>query len=88
MKSKIDLIDSKEVDVLYNDIKKLVEESRNRVYKTIGILLSTDKNETIVKYTLPEDNNTIFSAEFKLTIPSKQEFINVIEDEKRNLELL
>ena len=56
--------------------------------KTIGILLSTDKNETIVKYTLPEDNNTIFSAEFKLTIPSKQEFINVIEDEKRNLELL
>lgn len=56
--------------------------------KTIGILLSTDKNETIVKYTLPEDNNTIFSAEFKLTIPSKQEFINVIEDEKRNLKLL
>ena len=56
--------------------------------KTVGILLSTDKNETIVRYTLPEDNNTIFSAEFKLTIPSKQEFINVIEDEKRNLELL
>lgn len=24
--------------------------------KTIGILLSTDKNETVVKYTLPEDN--------------------------------
>lgn len=37
MKSKIDLIDSKEVDVLYNDIKKLVEESRNRVYKTVNI---------------------------------------------------
>lgn len=36
MKSKIDLIDSKEVDVLYNDIKKLIEESRNRVYKTIN----------------------------------------------------
>ena len=36
MKSKIDLIDSKEVDVLYNDIKKLVEESRNRVYKTVN----------------------------------------------------
>ena len=36
MKSKIDLIDSKEVDVLYNDIKNLVEESRNRVYKTVN----------------------------------------------------
>lgn len=56
--------------------------------KTIGILLSTDKNETIVKYTLSEDNKTIFSAKFKLTIPTEQEFINVIEDEKKNLELL
>lgn len=30
--------------------------------KTIGILLFTDKNETIVKYILLEDNKTIFSA--------------------------
>lgn len=29
--------------------------------KTIRILLSTNKNETVVKYTLPEDNKTIFS---------------------------
>ena len=56
--------------------------------KTIGILLSTNKNETIVKYTLPEDNKTIFSSEFKLTIPSEKEFIDVIEDEKKNLELV
>ncbi len=56
--------------------------------KTIGILLSTDKNETIVKYTLPEDNKTIFSSEFRLTIPSEKEFVDVIEDEKKNLELV
>lgn len=56
--------------------------------KTIGILLSTDKNESIVKYTLPEDNKSIFSTEFKLMIPSEQDFINVIEDEKKSLELL
>ena len=56
--------------------------------KTIGILLSTDKNKTIVKYTLPEDNKTIFSSEFRLTIPSEKEFIDVIEDEKKNLELV
>ena len=55
--------------------------------KTVGILLSTDKNETIVKYTLPEDNKTIFSSEFRLTIPSEEEFIEVIESEKKNLEL-
>ena len=56
--------------------------------KTIGILLSTDKNETIVKYTLPEDNKTIFSTEFRLTIPSEEDFINVIEEEKMNMELV
>ena len=56
--------------------------------KTIGILLSTDKNETIVKYTLPEDNKTIFSSNFRLTIPSEKEFIDIIENEKKNIELM
>lgn len=55
--------------------------------KTIGILLSTNKNETIVKYTLPKDNKTIFSSEFKLHMPTEQELITAIEDEKRNLDL-
>ena len=60
----------------------------NNENKTIGILLSTDKNETIVKYTLPEDNNTIFSSEFRLTIPTKKEFIDVIEEGKKNFMLV
>lgn len=64
------------------------EIKSNEENKTIGILLSTDKNETVVKYTLPEDNKTIFSSEFRLTIPSDEDFINVIENEKKNLELV
>ena len=64
------------------DIKQQYEN------KTVGILLSTNKNETIVKYTLPEDNKTIFSSEFRLTIPSEEELIDVIENEKKNIELL
>ena len=36
MKQEIKMIDNKEVDSLYNDIKLLVEESRNRVYKTVN----------------------------------------------------
>ena len=65
--------------------REIKQESEN---KTIGILLSTDKNETVVKYTLPEDNKTIFSSEFRLTIPSEKEFIDVIENEKKNIELI
>ena len=63
------------------DIK---QENEN---KTIGILLSTDINDTVVKYTLPEDNKNIFSSKYRLTIPSEKEFIDVIENEKKNMEL-
>lgn len=54
---------------------------------TVGILLSTNKNETIVKYTLPEDNKTIFSSEYKLHLPTEKELINAIEEEKTNMRL-
>ena len=35
---------------------------------TIGILLCKEKNETIVKMTLPENEN-IYAAEYKLYLP-------------------
>ena len=54
---------------------------------TIGILLSTNKNKTIVKYTLPNNNKTIFSTEYKLHMPTEQELIGAIEEEKKNFEL-
>jgi len=54
---------------------------------TVGILLSTNKNETVVKYTLPEGNKTIFSSEYKLHMPTEQELIDAVEEEKKNLEL-
>ena len=63
------------------EIKKKDENS------TVGILLSTDKNETIVKYTLPENNKTIFSSEYKLHMPTEQELICAVEEEKKNFKL-
>lgn len=54
---------------------------------TVGILLSTNKNETIVKYTLPEDNKTIFSSEYKLHMPTEKELIEAVEEERKNFEL-
>lgn len=54
---------------------------------TVGILLSTNKNETIVKYTLPENNETIFASEYKLHMPTEQELITAVEEEKKNFKL-
>ena len=64
--------------------REIKQEGEN---KTIGILLSTDKNETIVKYTLPKDNKTIFSSEYKLHMPTEEELIGAVEEEKKNFEL-
>lgn len=64
--------------------REIKQEDEN---KTVGILLSTNKNETVVKYTLPEDNKTIFSSEYKLHMPTEHELISAVEEEKKNFEL-
>lgn len=55
--------------------------------ETVGILLCTKKKETIVKYTLPSDNKSIFASQYKLHLPTEKELIEAIEEEKKNFEL-
>jgi len=47
---------------------KLKEET-----KTIGLILCQNKNESVVKYTLPENNEQIFTSKYKTVLPSKEE---------------
>lgn len=69
--------------VNYYDRKEKKEDEN----PSIGILLCTDKNETVVKYTLPEDNESIFASEYKLNLPTENELIKAVEEEKKNFEL-
>lgn len=39
---------------------------------TIGILLCTAKNDTMVKMSLPENNSTILASKYELYLPSKE----------------
>ena len=39
----------------------------------IGIVLCADKSESIVKYTLPENETQIFASKYKLYLPSEEE---------------
>ena len=64
--------------------REIKQEEEN---STVGILLSTTKNETVVKYTLPEDNKNIFSTTYQLHLPTEQELITAVEEEKKNFEL-
>jgi len=48
---------------------------------TIGVLLCADKNDTVVKYTLPRDNKTILASKYQLYLPSEDELIEELHKE-------
>ena len=50
---------------------------------TIGILLCTEKNDTMVRMSLPEDNKTIMASKYELYLPSEEQIRAVIEKEKQ-----
>lgn len=52
---------------------------------TIGILLCADKNDAVVKITLPENNKTIIASKYQLYLPTEQQ---LIEEVKKEIEKL
>ena len=52
---------------------------------TIGILLCADKNDTLVKYTLPENNNTIMASKYPLYLPTEKQLAEQLKIELSEL---
>ena len=48
---------------------------------TIGILLSADKNDAMVKISLPENNKTIIASKYQLYLPTEQQLIQEVKKE-------
>ena len=65
----------------YDRTEKLPEEN-----PTIGILLCTAKNDTLVKMTLPADNDTILASKYQLYLPTEQQLIAEVEKVKKEWE--
>ena len=55
----------------YDRNEKLPDEN-----PTIGILLCADKNNALVKYSLPENNKTIMASKYQLYLPSEQQLLD------------
>jgi predicted nuclease of restriction endonuclease-like (RecB) superfamily len=53
---------------------------------TIGILLCADKNDAVVKITLPKENKTIFASKYQLYLPTEQQLIEEIKKEIKKLD--
>ena len=52
----------------------------------IGILLCADKNDSVVRYTLAEDNKQIYASKYKLYLPTEEELRKEISTEREVLE--
>ena len=48
--------------------------------KTIGIVLCRDKSQSVVEYTLPENNEQIFASKYETVLPSKEELKSLIAE--------
>ncbi len=68
-----------QMHVTYYDREVRLEKEN----KIIGIVLSKDKNESVVKYTLPEKNEHIFASKYKTVLQSKDELKLIISERKR-----
>ena len=88
------LIDLKVGDLTHQDLgqmqmyvhfyeRELMNEGDN---PPIGIVLCADKSESVVKYTLPENETQIFASKYKLYLPSEEEFLRELNQEYRALE--
>ncbi len=65
----------------YDRIEKLPKEN-----PTIGILLCARKNESVVKFTLPDGAKNIIASQYHLYLPTEQQLINEIKKEIENKE--
>lgn len=68
---------------MYDDLKK--PEGDN---PTIGIILCTEKSETVVKYSIMQETPQFFATKYMPFLPTEQELIDEIEREKIKLKLL
>jgi len=67
---------------MYNDLKKGEDDN-----PTIGIILCTEKDETIVKYSMLAENQKLFASKYRLYLPKEEELKQLIEQDRIRFEL-
>jgi len=67
---------------MYNDLKKADDDN-----PSIGIVLCTEKDETIVKYSVMAENEKLFASKYRLYLPKEEELKQLIDQDRINFEL-
>lgn len=67
---------------MFNDLKKADDDN-----PTIGIILCTEKDETIVKYSVLDENEQLFASKYRLYLPKVEDLKQLIEQDRIKFEL-
>lgn len=67
---------------MYDDLKRTETDN-----PTIGILLCSEKDDTIVKYSVLNDKNNLFASKYLLYLPKEEELKQIINQDKIRFEL-
>lgn len=67
---------------MYDDLKRNSDDN-----PTIGLLLCSEKDETIVKYSVLNDRNNLFATKYLLYLPKEEELKQIIEQDRLRFEL-
>ncbi len=60
----------------FDRTEKLIHENQ-----TIGILLCADKNDSVVKFSLPENNKSILAGKYQLYLPTENQILEELQKE-------
>lgn len=67
---------------MYDDLKRGLDDN-----PTIGIILCTEKDDTIVKYSVLAENEQLFASKYRLYLPKEEELRQLIEQDRIIFEL-
>lgn len=67
---------------MYDDLKRGDADNA-----TIGLVLCTEKDETIVKYSVLAENQKLFASKYRLYLPKEEELKELIERDRQQIEL-
>lgn len=59
-------------------------EKNDNENPTIGILLCANKNDGVVKFSLPENNKNIIASQYKLYLPTEKQLLEEVKKELEN----
>ena len=65
---------------MFDELKRGADDN-----PTIGIIMCTDKSETMVKYSVLQESRQIFASKYKTVLPTEEEFAYMFQKENAKL---